>query len=83
MKRKIILSAILFFTLSATPLSAFASATSAPMYLANINAHSVSPQSDNIIWQYKVENGKIYKCLYNTTKNTYIGEWIYVGEYNP
>ncbi len=80
---KIILSATLFFALSLTPLSVSAATVSAPVCPASIDAHSVSPQSDNIIWQYKVENGKIYKCLYNTTKNTYIGEWIYVGEYNP
>ncbi len=83
MKRKIILSTILFFTLSTTPLSVFAATISTPLRLANINTHSISPQSDNIVWQYKVENGKIYKRLYNTSNGTYIGEWIYVGEYNP
>ena len=79
---KIILSATLLLALSATPLSVSAAVPS-PVCLANKDTHSVSPQSDVIIWHYKVENGKIYKCLYNATKDTYIGEWIYVGEYNP
>lgn len=43
----------------------------------------VSPLSHVITWQYKVEDGKVYKRLYNSTTQTWIGEWIYVGEYNP
>ena len=42
---KIILSATLFFALSTTPLSVSATTTSAPVYLANINAYSVPPKS--------------------------------------
>ena len=43
----------------------------------------VSPLSHVITWQYKIEGSKIYKRLYNSTTQTWIGDWIYVGEYNP
>ncbi|MCM1538852.1 MAG: hypothetical protein NC254_10700 [bacterium] len=36
----------------------------------------VAPQSDNLRWAYKVENGKRYKRLYNASKNIWIGDWI-------
>lgn len=43
--------------------------------------NSVTPRSDYIEWVYKVENGKIYKRLYNASTASWIGDWIYVGEY--
>ncbi len=43
--------------------------------------NSVTPRSDIKKWVYKVENGKIYKRLYNASTASWIGDWIYVGEY--
>ena len=37
---------------------------------------AVAPQSDNLRWIYKVENGKRYKRLFNTTTGGWIGDWI-------
>lgn len=81
--KKFILATTLSLALSATPLSVFAATISVPICPANASDHSVSPQSDVILWQYKIEDGKIYKRLYNTSTDEPIGEWIYVGEYNP
>lgn len=80
--KKSVLSMALALSLCATPLSASAAAL-LPAEPANMRETSVSPQSDALIWRYKIENGKIYKRLYNATKNAYIGNWIYVSEYRP
>lgn len=29
---------------------------------------------------YKIENNKMYKCLYNYSTRTFIGDWIYVRD---
>lgn len=80
--KKSILSIALALSLCATPLSVSA-AVSTPIMSANTGEHSASPQSDVITWRYKIENGKIYKRLYNASTLKYIGGWIYVGEYTP
>lgn len=48
----------------------------------NINAQqktsTISEQitrSDIIDWRYKVEDGKLYKRLFNYSKNEWIGDW--------
>ena len=41
------------------------------------------PSSYNLRWIYKVEDGKVYKRLYNASTRDWIGGWIYVGEYQP
>lgn len=41
--------------------------------------YGVQPLSDDIQWVYKVENGKIYKRLYNYSTANWVGNWIYVG----
>ena len=43
--------------------------------------NSVTPRSDIKEWVYKIENGKIYKRLYNSSTDTWLTDWIYVGEY--
>lgn len=42
---------------------------------------TVSPRSDVKRWIYKVENGKMYKRLYNASIGVWEGDWIYVCEY--
>ena len=39
----------------------------------------ISPLADILEWRYKVENGKLYKRLYNATEDTWIGQWILVN----
>lgn len=55
--------------------------TSCPVIPSQTVAASdvVSPRSDDIGWQYKKINGKLYKRLYNFTTKTWIGDWILVG----
>lgn len=38
----------------------------------------VTPQSDITEWRYKIVNGKIFKRLYNASKQTWIGKWILI-----
>lgn len=80
--KKSVLTMALALTLCASPLSASAAVLSLTEP-ANMGMPSISPLSDAIIWRYKIENGKIYKRLYDATTSTYIGDWIYVGEYRP
>lgn len=80
--KKLVFTMALALSLCATPLSVSAN-VSIPIPPASAGDHSVSPQSDVYRWVYIVEDGKIYKCLYNSSTGEYIGEWIYVGEYNP
>ena len=39
------------------------------------------PYSDNIGWRFKIENGKIYKRLYNYSTGDWEGPWILIGDY--
>lgn len=41
-----------------------------------IKTTEVEVRADKIIWRYKVINEKLYKRLYNTTTDTWIGNWI-------
>lgn len=41
---------------------------------------SASPFSSTLEWHFIVEDGKIYKRLYNTATGNWVGDWIYVGE---
>lgn len=36
-------------------------------------------RADVIQWVYKEINGKMYRRLYNYTKQEYIGDWILIG----
>ena len=42
---------------------------------------TVSPQKDDIQYRYRIEDGKMYKRLYNYTSGEWLGEWIYVCDY--
>ena len=39
------------------------------------------PLKDDIQWVYKIDNGKIYRRLYNYSTANWIGDWIYVCDY--
>jgi hypothetical protein len=40
---------------------------------------TVSPLSDIIEWRYKEQNGKLYKRLFNYTKEKWVGDWQLVS----
>ncbi len=43
--------------------------------------YGIMPLKDDIQYRYKIENGKLYKRLYNYTVGEWVGEWIYVCDY--
>ena len=51
-------------------------------FFAQENIGQIEPRSDVIGWKYKNIDGKLYKRLYNYTKEQWIGDWIYVGNVN-
>lgn len=80
--KKAVLAAALALTVAAAPMPpvmAAADCDTREIPMESISG-TVSPQSYVIEWVYKVENGKRYKRLYNTTTRTWVGEWIYVGK---
>ncbi len=47
-----------------------------PMILDSSDDSSIMPASDDIRWRYEIKYGKLYKRLYNYTKDQWIGDWI-------
>ena len=41
---------------------------------------SAVPYADGLQWYYQIENGKMYKRLYNTSTGNWVGDWIYVTD---
>ncbi len=80
--KKFISVAALALTLSVCSLQpAITTFASNQVYSIERYGETFSPKSDVKRWIYKVENGKIYKRLYNASIDTWEGDWIYVGEY--
>lgn len=53
-----------------------------PVHAAPPNEDVASPMSPIIAYRYKVENGGLWRRLYNYTLNIWIGEWEYLGPYS-
>jgi hypothetical protein len=80
--KKIILTATFVLTLSVCSLQSTITAYASNQgFSTEQYGNSVTPKSDYIEWIYKVENGKLYKRLYNASTATWLGDWIYVCEY--
>lgn len=50
---------------------------------ATVSVQAAAPKTDDvqmdiIEWRYKIENGNLYRRLYNYAINVWIGEWQYV-----
>jgi hypothetical protein len=41
----------------------------------------IQPRKDYISYVFKIEDGKLYKRLYNYSSCNWIGDWIYVSDY--
>ena len=55
--------------------------TALPAQAATSNNEGVAaPQSEIIEWRYKIEDGKVYKRLYNYSRAEWVGEWIYLRD---
>ncbi len=44
------------------------------------SSETVSPQADIITWVYERRGNEVWKRLYNTTTDEWVGDWVYVGE---
>lgn len=53
-------------------------ASALPVQAAVSQEPEIMPMRDAISWVTKIENGKLYKRLYNFSTITWIGDWIYV-----
>lgn len=73
LKKLLILSLTLsYIFVPTTVLANGYDATSQPSAYASSD---ISTYSDEIVWQYKAINGKLYRRLYNSTQNIWYGEW--------
>lgn len=45
--------------------------------VAEVN-YDIEPRADILEWRFKSVNGKIYKRLYNFTRQEWVGKWIEV-----
>lgn len=57
----------------------FSPAASIPTYAAE--SETVMPYADITEWRFKIEDGKMYKRLYNCSTREWIGDWIYLCDY--
>ncbi len=51
-----------------------------PAQAAVAQDEGIMPMSDAYRWKYAVMDNKMYKRLYNISKNCWAGEWIYVRD---
>ena len=80
--KKIILAATTILTLSLCSLQpAITVAASSQTYAVEQYGDAISPRSDYLRWLYKIEDGKVYKRLYNSSIGVWVGDWIYVCDY--
>ncbi len=80
--KRLILAATTVLTLSVCSMQpAITASASSQNCLVEQGENSVAPRSDVTRWLYKIEDGKVYKRLYNSSIGVWIGDWIYVGEY--
>lgn len=56
-------------------------AATIPTQAASASELTVQPRQDRIEYVYKIEDGKLYKRLYNYSNGDWIGDWIYVCDY--
>lgn len=41
----------------------------------DIESKTIEPRKDKIDWVYKSEDGRVYRRLFNFSKNEWIGDW--------
>lgn len=55
------------------PFPAYAQTTASAAY--TIEDTQIAPRKDQLEWRFKVVDGKLYRRLYNTTSQKWVGEW--------
>ena len=56
-------------------------ASALPVQAAVSTNPVVMPMRDALEWQFKIENKKIYKRLYNHSTGNWVGDWIYIRDW--
>ena len=56
--------------------------------LASITSYAADPTDVEVCadyreWRYKIENGKLYKALYNASTGRWETDWMYVCDWPP
>lgn len=76
MKRKIsvLFSVIILSTVTLTTVPALATQSE----IIYENTTEIQPRTDIKEWRFKIENGNLYKRLYNYTRNRWETDWIFV-----
>ena len=76
MKRKIsvLISVIILSTVTLTTVPALATQSE----IIYENTTEIQPRTDIKEWRFKIENGNLYKRLYNYTRNRWETDWIFV-----
>lgn len=78
MKKRINLAMCTLFFLGVTLFSTPVIAEPADAFVVNGEESSIEPRTDIKEWLFKVENGNLYKRLYNYTRNRWETDWIFV-----
>lgn len=47
-------------------------------FLVQSKTVKILSYADKVVWKYKMIDGKMYKCKYNMTTSSWIGDWILV-----
>lgn len=64
--------AVMFLLLTPVPVKA----ADITAETAQINTDVSIQRADIIDWRFKIEDGKMYKRLYNYSKSVWVGDWI-------
>lgn len=78
LKNVILKSALMFGTVCLTLMAFICPIASIPVQASEA---TIQPRQDILEYLYKVENGKLYKRLYNSSTGNWVGDWIYVCDY--
>lgn len=70
--KKLILLALGLFMLTCPSLDTY----NYSINIAHVNATTISPNADKIVWRYKFVNNQLYKRKYNESKQEWVGDWI-------
>lgn len=82
MKKKLlylvtVFCALVILSLNPLPLKAAESTASANTQVCVQNEIVTPvPTAEIIDWRYKIEDGKMYKRLFNYSRNQWVGDWI-------
>ena len=73
MRKKFLISLLCFTFLIAASIPTYATETNPSTQESHI---TISPRADVIKWRVKEINDRMYRRLYNYTKQVWIGNWI-------